>query len=307
MKFWRVFAAQSRPPSPPAAPPLDVGVRTLVRRLEMNSRRRLAATMAGAYRSQFRGQGMEFAELRPYQPGDDIRFIDWNVTARTGTPHVRQYQEERSRCVTLLADISPSITPAKRQLLAECAALLAFAAAASGDRIGLVAFSDRVEHIVVPAAGRRQARRIVADLLQLQGRGSGSELAPALRAAAAFHRRPGMLIVLSDLHCPLEEPLLREVTARHDLLVMLLRDERERALPARGLLRVEDRESGRQQFIDLAAPAARAELAAAWDNHDAALTQTLRRLGIDHLSLNGTSPLLPLLLRFFRRRRGQRP
>src|SRR5512133_1626928 len=163
MRFLHRFLPPSRPPEPSPAPPL-LANRALVRRLELNSRRRLAATLAGAYRSQFRGQGMEFSELRPYQPGDDVRLIDWNVTARTGVPHLRQYKEERSRCLTLLVDLSASMAAAKRELLLETTALLAFAAAASGDRVALIAFTDRVEQLILPEGGMRHARRLLGEL-----------------------------------------------------------------------------------------------------------------------------------------------
>lgn len=286
--------------------PLPPETRSAIRRLEVTSRRLLGGTLTGEYRSHFRGQGMEFEELRPYQPGDDVRLLDWNVTARTGAPHVRLYREERSRTLTLLADLSPSCTPAKRELLLQTAALLAFAAACSRDRIALVAFSERVEQLVPPASGRNHALRILSTLMTLQPAGRGTDLRPPLEAALALNRRPGMMVLLSDLHAPLPERLLRKTNARHDLLALPLRDPQERNLPAAGLLAMRDVESGEERLLDLASARARAAVAESWRRADLQLAAGLRNLGIDHAFLQSRSSPLPALLSLFRRRRRRR-
>jgi len=285
--------------------PLDIPA--AVRRLEITARRELAGHLAGEYRSHFRGRGMEFAEIRPYAPGDDPRHLDWNLTARCGAPQVRLYREERSRTLTLLADISPSCTEAKRLLLARCAALLAFAAVHNRDRLALVAFSDRIEEIVPPGSGRNQARRILSSLLTLRPTGAGTDLAPPLEAALAFNRRPGMVILLSDFHAPLPEHLLRRTLSRHDLLALVLRDRREEEWPGGGMARVTDAETGRSRVVDFGSREARKRLAAAWSRSDRELGRELQHLDIDHAFFSdGASPLGTLRTLFRRRRRRDR-
>jgi len=282
-------------------------IRPLLRRLEIVSRRQLAGALAGDYRTAFRGQGLEFAEIRPYEAGDEIRSIDWNVTARTGSLHVRRYREERSRTLYLLADLSLSCTPAKRQLLLEAAALLAFAATASRDRLALIAFSDRIEHLVPPGSGRNHALRLLCDLLTLQPAGRGTDLAPPVEAALALARRPGMLVLLSDFHAPLPAKPLRRGGAHHDLLALILRDAGETTPRPGGLVRFRDAESGVERLLDLGTTQSCERLAAGWREADRQLGADLARLGVDHATLvSGTSPL-PALHALFRARRRDRP
>lgn len=301
----RAFWPPSRAPEAPE-PAIAPATRTLLRRLEIVSRRELAGAFSGEVRTRLRGRGMEFAGIRPYESGDDIRLIDWNVTARSGTPHVRLYQEERNRTITLLADLSPSCTPAKRDLLLRSAALLAFATVHNRDRLALIAFSDRVEQLIPPAGGRNHALRILHTLHTLVPRGRGTDLAPPCEAVLALNRRPGMTILLSDLHTELPERLLRQIAARHDLIALLLRDPAESRPQAFGLLQLVDAESGRRHLLDLTTSAARDAVAAAWASADATCGTTLARLGIDHVTLACDRPPLPELLRLFRQRRGKK-
>lgn len=303
MSWWPSCAQPSR--APDAQPPSG-SQRALLRRLEVSARKELTGALAGEFRSRLRGRGMEFAGLRPYLPGDEVRQIDWNVTARSGTPHLRLYQEERSRTLTLLADLSPSLTPPLRALLLETGALLAFAAVQSRDRLGLVAFSDRVEQLVPAGCGRNQALRILSDLERLHCPGRGSDPAPALETALALNRRPGLLLILSDGQLPLPAPLLRRAAARHDLIFLQLRDPAQRQLPGHSLLRVADAESGQERLLDLTDAAARTAIAARWAESDRTLAATLAGCGLDHAVLDCGSPALPVLLRLFRRRRGAR-
>lgn len=285
---------------------LPPDIRPILRRLEIVSRRRLAGALAGEYRTTFRGQGLEFADIRPYEAGDDIRSIDWNVTARTGALHVRRYREERSRTLYLLADISPSFTPAKRQLQLEAAALLAFAAVAGRERLALVAFTDRVEHLVPPATGRNHALRLLCNLLTLSAPGRQTDLSAPLEATLALARRPGIVILLSDFHAPLPEPLLRRAGARHDLLALVLRDTGESRQRPAGLVLYRDAESGAEQLIDLTTAKACDGIAAGWRETDRQLSTNLRRLAVDHTLLaSGASPL-PALQTLFRTRRRRR-
>lgn len=302
MKFFSASARPSRAPDRGVAEIGGVPSRALLRRLEVSARKELAGALAGEFRSRLRGRGMEFAGLRPYLPGDEVRLIDWNVTARSGTPHVRLYQEERSRTLTLLADLSPSLTPPKRSLLLQIAALLAFAAVHSRDRLALVAFSDRIEQVVPPGTGRQHALRILSDLARLRPAGHGTDLAPALQMALALNRRPGLLLLLGDGHVDLPEALLRRAAGRHDLLALLLRDPAETDPQQRGLLQLRDLESGAERLVDLSSSGAREAVAAAWAKSDATLAARLQGFGIDHAFLPCGTPPLPALLRLFRQR-----
>ena len=274
--------------------------RAAIRRLQITASRELAGLLSGACRSRFRGQGMEFSDLRPYLPGDDIRRIDWSATARTGLPYTRLYEEERSRTITLLADISPSCTPAKRRLLSETAGLLAFAAATGGDRIALIAFSDRVEQLIRPGRGIRHAQRIASLLFSLSPVGRGSTLQPPLSAARGLNRNPGLFILLSDLHCTIPLSLLKQVTARHDLVTLLLRDSNEIVPPPAGLTLFQDAETGSLRLLDLAAQKQRKAIEGLWRNHDHELMQTLQTLSSRTTILQTDRQPLSALIKLFR-------
>jgi len=273
--------------------------RATLQQLEIVARRELAGIGIGHSRSRQRGQGMEFSELRPYQPGDDIRRLDFSASARTGVPYTRLYHEERAHTLTLLADLSPSCTPAKRQLLCDTAALLAFAAVLAGNRLALVAFSDRVEQVIRPGRGLHHARRVAAELFALQAQGRGTDLAPALAAAGALNRRSAQMVLLSDLHCDLDSGPLRALCARHELIALLLRDAGETAPQRGGLTLVRDSEDGRARLIDLGPNAARTALAESWRQTDLEAQRTLQRHGVRSTVLySGQSPL-PALRRLF--------
>jgi uncharacterized protein (DUF58 family) len=273
--------------------------RAAIRRLQITASRELAGLLSGACRSRFRGQGMDFSELRPYQPGDDIRQIDWSATARTGLPYSRIFAEERSRTITLLADLSPSCTSAKRKLLCETAGLLAFAAVAGGDRIALVAFSDRVERLVHPGRGIRQAQRITSELLTLKTHGNGTDLEPALNVARSLNRRPGLIILLSDLHCQLPLTLLRQTRAEHDLVTLLLRDGQEMSPPQAGLTLVQDAETKQLRLLDLSSKKNRQAISKNWQDNDAEVKRILQGLSTRSTVLQSDCPPLAELIRLF--------
>jgi len=248
---------------------------------------------------------MEFADLRPYENGDDVRAIDWNVTARTGIPFVRLYREERSRTLTLLADVSPSMTPAMRDIQIKVAALLSFAAVQSRDHVGLIAFTSRVEHILPPREGRRHALCLLADLMGRRGQGGETDFVPPLEAVSTLRKRPGMVVLLSDFHAPLPESLLRTVSGRHDLLALPLRDTAECDLPSVGPVVFCDAESGQRRLLHLS-PGRVRSVKEAWEAANRHLAADLRRLRIDHAFLRSGDDPLPVLHAFFRARRGKR-
>jgi uncharacterized protein (DUF58 family) len=277
------------------------------RRIEIRTRRLVDGTLAGHYQSVFRGSGIEFAEVREYVPGDDIRAIDWNVTARLGFPYVKRHVEERELTVMLLVDVSASqrfgsVQRLKLEVAAQLCGLIAGSAVRNNDRVGLILFSDRVERHLAPAKGRNQILRIVRELLAFQPAGRGTDLALALQHLHRVARRRSVTFILSDFIGVGYERALRLCHARHDLVPVCISDRRERALPAVGLLRLRDLETGRQVLLDTASVAVRQAYARRWEEALAARQRLFRSLGIDLVEVDaGADPVAPLL-RFFRRR-----
>ncbi len=281
-----------------------------VRRIEITTRHLVRDLVAGAYASAFRGRGVEFAEVRDYQPGDDVRTIDWNVTARLGSAYVKRYHEERELTVLLAVDRSGSTrfgsrVRTKDELGLEVGAVLALAAARSNDRVGLLCFSDRVERFLEPARGRRHALRLIAELLGPAPQRARTDLGSCLASLEPLLRRRTVLFVISDfLASGYEEPLGR-LARRHDVIAIQLRDRREREWPAVGLVPVADPETGRFAGVDSDDVAVRERLARRAREHDAALEALVRRHGADLLRLDTDRAYGETLLAFFRRRQKQ--
>jgi len=226
-----------------------------IRRIQIRTRTILDAGIVGSYHANFKGRGMEFAEVREYQPGDDVRDIDWNVTARTGTPHVKRFVEERDLTLLLLVDVSGSQSFGSRYLLkrdyaAELAAVLAFSAVANNDRVGAVLFSDRIEAWVPPSGGRDHALRIVRDLLAVEPQGRGTRIDEALIFARRVMKRRGIVALISDFQDRGYERALGVLRRRHDVIAMHLWDPREQELPAAGLVALGDPETGQVVVVD---------------------------------------------------------
>ncbi|HXK08174.1 MAG TPA: DUF58 domain-containing protein [Vicinamibacteria bacterium] len=226
-----------------------------IRRIQIRTKVILESGIGGAYHAVFKGRGMEFAEVREYTPGDEVRTIDWNVTARMGAPYVKKFVEERDLTLLLLVDVSGSQAFGSRYLLkrdyaAELAAVLAFSAVANHDRVGAVLFSDRIEGYVAPARGRDHALRIVRDLLAREPLGRGTDLAGALRFAQRVLRRRGIVAVISDFQADGYEKALGALRRRHDVVALHLRDPREEAVPAAGLVAFTDPETGERVVAD---------------------------------------------------------
>jgi len=238
-----------------------------IRRIQIRTRTILESGIGGAYHAVFKGRGMEFAEVREYTPGDEVRTIDWNVTARMGSPYVKKFVEERDLTLLLLVDVSGSQQFGSQYLLkrdyaAELAAVLAFSAVANHDRVGAVLFSDRIEGYVPPARGRDHALRIVRDLLAREPAGRGTDLAGALRFAQRVLRRRGFVAILSDFQADGYEKVLGALRRRHDVVALHLRDPRETELPAAGLVAFTDPETGERVVADTARPEVRRALRA---------------------------------------------
>ena len=278
-----------------------------VRRIEITTRHLVRDIVAGEYSSAFRGRGVEFAEVREYQPGDDVRTIDWNVTARLGSAYVKRYLEERELTVGFVVDFSPSKLFGSRlrtkgDLAVEVCAVLALAAARNNDRVGALFFTDSIEHLVTPRKGRRHVLRILSDLLSFQPRGQGTNLAAALEQLEPIHRRRSVLFIVSDFLTSGYGPALSRLARKHDVVAVHLVDPRERALPDLGLIALTDPESGAWQYVDTGNPSVRDQFREQMTAFDASLERTIRERGADLIRLHTDQSYAEPLLAFFRRR-----
>jgi uncharacterized protein (DUF58 family) len=279
-----------------------------IRRIQIRTKVILESGIGGAYHAVFKGRGMEFAEVREYAPGDEVRSIDWNVTARMGTPYVKKFVEERDLTLLLLVDVSGSQQFGsqyllKRDFAAELAAVLAFSAVANHDRVGAVLFSDRIEGYVAPGRGREHALRIVRDLLAREPAGRGTDLAGALRFAQRVLRRRGIVAVVSDFQAQGWEKALGVLRRRHDVVALHLRDPREEELPAAGLVAFLDPETGERVLADTARPEVRRMLRAPAID---ATREIFRKTRVDVLALSTGEPYERPLQGFFKARERRR-
>jgi uncharacterized protein (DUF58 family) len=299
-----------REPPPPPAPSLAEIMRQ-VRRIELRTRGLVTSRFSGEYHSVFKGQGLEFVEVRPYLPGDDVRAIDWNVSARTGETHVKKYVEERELTVLLAVDLSASQRFGTRgrfksEMVAEVAATLAMSAIRNNDRVGLLVFTDRVEAFVPPAKGRRHVLRIVRDLLAFRPAGRGTDLPGAIRHAVRALRSRSIVFIVSDFHTPGAADALQRAlagaAARHDVVPVVLSDPAETTLPDVGVLRLVDPETGGTVTVDTGSAAARRGFAAAVEAERSTLQGAFRRLGLDVVALRTDEPVSAGVLAFFRQR-----
>lgn len=275
-----------------------------VKRIELRTRGLVNSRFAGEYHSVFKGQGMEFSEVREYQPGDEVRTIDWNVSARMRRLFVKRYVEERELTVLLIVDCSGSSrfgTGArdKLALAAELAAVLALTATRNNDRVGLVLCSDEPEHVVPPRKGRRHALRLVRDVLAWPASGRPTDLGAGLDYAARVLSHHSIVFVVSDFVTPPIERQLRRLSQRHDVVAVVLDDPGERALPDLGVARLVDAESGRLVEIDTGNATVRDRFREAVGRERHARRQLFRRLAIDEVIVHVESGWAEPLLRFF--------
>lgn len=278
-----------------------------VRRIELTTRELVRDLVAGDYTSTFRGRGVEFAEVREYLPGDDVRSIDWNVTARLGAPFVKRHHEERQLTLLLLVDVSASsgfgsVQRTRRQLAAEVSAVLALAATRHRDRVGAAFFSDRVEWFLPPRSGRRQALQVVSQVLTFEPAERPTDLGAALQFLEPLLRRHAAVVVLSDFLDREQWNGLDRLAWRHELIAIQLTDPRERELPPVGLVTLWDPESGDWEVVDAGDPAVRAGFAASRQEFDDAFLRYTTQRGIDLLRLETDQPFGERLAAFFSRR-----
>ncbi len=279
-----------------------------VRRIEIMTGRLVTETLAGEYLSVFKGRGMEFAEVREYMPGDDVRSIDWNVTARTGRPHVRRYCEERELTVAIACDLSGSQffgsgARLKKEIAAELGAVLALSALQNNDKVGLFIFTDRVEEHIPPKKGRRHVLHIIREILAYEPRRRGTSIAKSLETIVQVLRRRCILFLVSDFRDKGFEKTLRLAALKHDVVPVVISDPRESTLPSsRACLDFEDPESGRRVLVD-------ASSAALLERHRVGEEERLRKLedffersGLDFIRIGTDRPFIDPIIRFFRRR-----
>jgi uncharacterized protein (DUF58 family) len=278
-----------------------------VRRIEITTRHLVRDIVAGEYSSAFRGRGVEFAEVREYQPGDDVRTIDWNVTARLGSAYVKRYLEERELAVGFAVDFSASKRFGSRKrtkgdLATEVCAVLALAAARNNDRVGALFFSDRIEQMVPARKGRRHALRIISELLSFEPAGSGTDLTAALTYLESVLRRRSVLFVVSDFMTSGYQSALGRLARKHDVIAVQLVDPRERDLPDAGLMALKDPESGAWRYVDTGSSAVRSAFRSRMADFDLDLERSLRERGADLVRLHTDRAYAEPLLAFFRQR-----
>jgi len=279
-----------------------------VRRIEIKTRHAVNDVFAGRYHSTFKGRGMEFDEVREYFPGDDIRAIDWNVTARTGVPHIKKFVEEREMTVMLMVDISASndfgsTSQLKRDLAAEVAAMLAFSATRNNDRIGLILFSDQVEKYIPPRKGPRHVLRIIKEVLTHKPEHTGTDAAPALDFLNHTTTRKAVTFLISDFIFPsnCDRPL--KITARrHDLIAVAIRDQHEHIWPKAGIVEWCDPESGQTVLVDTSSNAVRRELFLEQEQRSDHLKKSLHRAGVELIELHTGKPYDRAFIKFFKTR-----
>ena len=276
-----------------------------VRRVEITTRKLSDRIFTGEYASAFKGRGMAFAENREYQAGDEVRTIDWNVTARTGTPHVKVFEEERELTVFLLIDMSASIQGGTRKrtqkdLLTELSAILAFSAVGNNDKVGAILFTDQIEKFVAPGKGRSHVLRIVRDILDCKPQGIGSDVTKALSHFYAAMRKRTVAFLMSDFkHTNNDvglETILKRIGRRHDMVALHLDDPLNHDLPSLGWMRVQDPETGVTRWRNTSSRRVKREWAQQSSEHRDELAKLMARSGMDFASVSTIEPLVKPLL-----------
>ena len=285
-----------------------------IHRIEITTSRLVTDVFAGKYHSAFKGRGIEFDEVREYQIGDDVRAIDWNVTARTGKAHIKKFVEERELTVMVMVDASrscrfASVNQLKSKLAAEIAAIFAFSATRNNDKVGLLIFTDQVELFIPPRKGRSHVLRVIREILYFKPKGTGTDLKVALEFLNRVIRRKAVTFVLSDFFAnkPGSDVVLKKVLSlvnkRHDVIAITLNDQRESELPDCGLIELQDAETGRRIVVDTANEGVRA------DYHRDAVTRQnnrnrlFRSVGIDHIDIATHVSYEQSLITFFLQRK----
>ena len=282
-----------------------------IRYIQIYTSKAVNDVLAGEYHSVFKGQGMEFDEVRAYQPGDDIRTIDWNVTARTGHPYVKRYVEEREITVFFLVDLSRSgsfgsLEKLKNEVAAEFCALLAFSAIKNNDKVGLIVFTDTIELFIPPAKGTSHVLRLIRELLFFEPgqirKKTGTDIALALDYLGRVLNKRGVVFLVSDFLDKNFEKPLRVLARRHDLIAVTVSDPRELSLPNVGLLEIQDAETGESMVIDTGSKRVRSKYRRLAEEKNNKLSNLFQSTGIDHIKLLTNRDYVLDLVKFFRKR-----
>lgn len=278
-----------------------------IRRIQIYTARTVNDILAGQYRSVFKGRGMEFAEVREYQAGDDVRFIDWNVTARMGRPYVKQFTEERELTVMLLVDASGSgrfgsVEQTKNDIAAEIAALIAFSAIRNNDKVGLIVFTDRIEKFVAPKKGRSHVLRVIREILYFEPEGKGTNIEVAIEYLMRVTSRRTVAFLLSDFIASGYESKLRVANQRHDMIALRIADPREFELPRVGLIQLEDPETGERMLVNTLSAKFRKRYERLSKRRLAEQTQAFRAMNVDQVEIRTDSSYVEPLVKFFRMR-----
>ncbi len=283
---------------------LEKDVDAQISRLQIRSRRAVDEILAGEYLSVFKGRGVEFDEVRQYQAGDDVRSIDWNVTARTGNPFVKRFIEERELSLYFLVDMSASGRfgsgeTTKRQAAAELTSLLAFSAVKNNDRVSLILFTEEVEHYVPPGKGRSHVMRILNDLLSFEPKHRGTKIGPALDFLGHVTKKQSVVFLVSDFQAAGHEDSLTALARRHDLIAAIIADENERDLPVVGLLRVRDAETGATRIVDTSSAEIRNGFRRSVRTHRQELHDLFEEVDIDYFDVMTGADYVAQLHEFF--------
>jgi uncharacterized protein (DUF58 family) len=277
-----------------------------VRKIEIKTRKLSRNIFAGEYHSQFKGRGMAFSEVREYQPGDDVRSIDWNVTARLNKPYIKVFEEERELTVMLLVDVSGSrnfgtFSQMKRDMMAEVAATLAFSTIANNDKVGVILFSDKIEKYIPAQKGKTRVLHIIRELLSFEPSSTGTDIAQALQYFANAQKRRCTAFLISDfIHSgSIKKPLLI-ASNRHEVNAIQIYDRREEELPNIGLVKFHDAETGQDLWIDTALTSIRNEYARSWRNNQESLDKLFTKTGVNHIRVRTDEDYVKALMHLFR-------
>jgi uncharacterized protein (DUF58 family) len=278
-----------------------------IRQIQIHTNRVVNDAFMGEYHSVFKGRGMEFEEVREYQPGDEIRTIDWNVTARMGRPFVKRYTEERELTVMLLVDISPSgnfgsIKQLKNEAAIEICALLAFSAIKNNDKVGLVIFTDRIEKFIPPEKGLKHVLRVIRELLCAKPTGKGTDIAAALEYLNKISSRRAISFLVSDFIASDYEHALRIANKKHDMIAITIVDPREQELPDVGFVELQDAESGEITLVDTSDESTRKEYRAITNRQMQNRSKRFLSMGVDEIIINTGKHYVEPIIRFFRKR-----
>lgn len=283
-----------------------------VRKIEIKTRGLSNDIFAGHYHSAFKGRGMAFSEVREYRAGDDVRDIDWNVTARSNAPYIKVYEEERELTMMLMVDVSGSrlfgtADKLKKNIITEIAAVLAFSATENNDKVGCIFFSDRVEKFIPPKKGRSHILMIIRELIEFEPQHAGTALSEPLRYLTNAIKKRCTAFMLSDFVNPADddtrlEEALKIASGKHDIVGIRVYDKRDAELPDVGVMEVQDSETGRKLWIDTSVRSIRNRYRASWEERSHALASILNRSRVDHVSVTTDEDYVKELIKLFKRR-----